>query len=99
MNAPYAATPSAAELVGPFVDKLKGAILFPLIMLLMGVALLIFLWGVFTYITHAEGDEARQTGKRHMIFGIIGLVIMVSAYAILQVALNTFGITVPPTTP
>ena len=95
MNIAYAAAPNAQTLVGPFVDKIKGAILFPLIALLVGVALLVFLWGVFAYITHAEGDEARKTGQKHMLFGTIGLVIMVSAYAILHVAAETFGITIP----
>lgn len=95
MNVSYAAAPNATAIVGPFVDKLKVAILFPLILLLLGVALLMFLWGVFTYITHAEGDEARKTGQKHMMFGIIGLVIMVSAYAILAIALGTFEIPMP----
>ena len=88
----YAA--DATAIVAPFVTNIKGAILFPLIMLLLGVALLVFLWGVFAYITNAEGDEARKTGQKHMLFGIIGLVIMVSAYAILQIAANTFEIPV-----
>lgn len=94
MNVAYAAV-DAIAIVGPFVDKIKGAILFPMIALLLGVALFMFLWGVFVYITHAEGDEARKTGKKHMLFGIIGLVIMISALAILNIAKATFGITTP----
>jgi uncharacterized membrane protein YidH (DUF202 family) len=88
----YVYAADAASVAGPFVEKIKDAILYPLIALLMGVALLIFLWGVFRYISSAEGDEGRATGKRHMLFGIIGLVIMVSAVAILNIALATFGI-------
>lgn len=94
MNIAYAAV-DARAIAGPFIDKIQGAILFPLISLLLGVALLVFLWGVFAYIKNAEGDEARETGKKHMLFGIIGLVVMVSAFAILKIAAQTFGITVP----
>lgn len=94
MNIAYAAV-DAKAIAGPFIDKIQGAILFPLVSLMMGIALLIFLWGVFAYIKNAEGDEARETGKKHMLYGIIGLVIMVSAFAILRIAANTFGVPVP----
>ncbi len=83
----------AETIVRPYLDRIQGAILYPLVSLLMGVALLIFLWGVFRYISNAEGDEARETGKKHMLYGIIGLVVMVSAVAILEIAKATFGIT------
>lgn len=87
-------TPSikAKDLVEPFIGKLNVAILYPLISLLIGIALLMFLWGVFVYMKNADNDEARKTGQRHMLFGIIGLVIMVSAFAILSVAAETFGL-------
>jgi len=93
MNIVYAAT--AAEIANPIIDKIKVAILYPLISLMMGVALLVFLWGVFEYIAGADGDQARETGKRHMFYGIIGLVVMVSAFAILEIATATFGVTIP----
>lgn len=88
-------TPSAETLTEPFLTSLKNVILFPLISLMMGVALLVFLWGVFRYVMGAESDEARVTGRRHMIYGIIGFVIMVAAMAILQIATATFGVSVP----
>lgn len=93
MNVLYAAAPNAdaCSLIG----KVNQAILYPLIALLLAAALLMFLWGVFQYIANAEGDAARDTGRKHMIFGIIGFVIMVSALAILRIATNTFGIDIP----
>ena len=94
MNIAYAAV-DAKAIAGPFIDKIQTAILFPLISIMMGVALLVFLWGVFQYIAGAEGEEARKTGRKHMLFGIIGLVIMVSALALLKLAAGTFDIPVP----
>ena len=93
MGIVYAAAPNAdaCSLIG----KINQAILYPLIALLLAAALLMFLWGVFQYIVNAEGDDARDTGRKHMIFGVIGLVIMVSALAILRIATNTFGIGIP----
>lgn len=76
------------------VDRIEDAILFPLVTLLLAVALLVFLWGAFEYVNNAESDEGRRAGQRHMLWGIIGLLIMISALAILRIAAGTFGIDV-----
>ncbi len=75
--------------------KIEGAILFPLMTLLVSVALLVFLWGAFEYVSNADSDEAQTKGKSHMLFGIIGLLIIISAYGILKIAAGTFGVNVP----
>lgn len=78
-----------------FLAKLNEIIIYPLIMLLMAVALLMFLWGGFNFLRKAENSNDRETGKRHMIYGVLGLLVMTSAYAILSIAANTFGLGVP----
>lgn len=77
------------------VSKINDIILYPLITLLVGVALLVFLWGMFEFIYNSESDQGRETGKRHMLWGIIGLLVMISAYAILKIATATFGVSIP----
>ncbi len=84
----YAAGPiTASEMVG----KIESVILFPLMTLMMAVALLFFLWGCYEYVLGADSEESQTEGKRHMLYGIIGLLIMISAYGILKIAANTFG--------
>src|SRR3990167_4131822 len=78
----------AAEFVGRFND----AILFPLIALLSGIAFLFFIYGSAVYIFNADNDAARAEGKKHIMYGLIGLTVMVSAYAILTLAANPFGL-------
>lgn len=82
----------AAEEAAAFVEILNATILFPLIALLSGIAFLVFLWGAAEYIFGANNDQARNQGRSHMLFGIIGLVVMVSAWALLTLATNTFGL-------
>jgi hypothetical protein len=79
-----------------FVDKIKAAILYPLISLLFGVAFFVFLWGIFQMVANATSEEARTTGKRHILFGIIGMLVMLSAFALLQIGASTAGVTIPP---
>ena len=85
------ATAAASSLV----SKIEDVILFPLILLMMGVALLVFLWGMFQFVANATSEQGREDGKQHMLWGIIGLLIMLSAYAILNIATSTFGISIP----
>ncbi len=75
-----------------FVDKINKAILFPLITLLLGVAILMFLWGIFQMVAQAGNAEMRSQGKKHILYGIIGIVIMLSAFTILRIATNTFDV-------
>jgi hypothetical protein len=75
-----------------FVAKLNDAILFPLIYLLGGVALLVFAYGGAVYIMNADSEQARDQGKRSIMYGLIGLVVMASAYVILGLAAGTFGL-------
>lgn len=75
-----------------FVATLNDIILFPLIYLLMALAFLIFIWGTAQYFFNADNDTARTQGKKHMLWGIVGLVVMVSAWSILGIAAGTFGL-------
>jgi heme/copper-type cytochrome/quinol oxidase subunit 2 len=75
-----------------FLEKLNDIILFPLIALMMAVAIVVFLYGCFEYVIYADNQSARDTGRQHIMWGIVGLLIMVSAYAILRIAVGTFGL-------
>lgn len=75
-----------------FVRALSNVIIQPAIYLLMGVALLVFFFGAFQYVAGADSDQARDTGRKHMLWGIVGLLVMISAVTILEIALNTFGL-------
>lgn len=85
------ATPGVDQAVS-FVDTFNSVILFPLITLLVAVALLVFMYGSLQYILNAENSTAREEGRRHIMWGIIGLLVMLTAFAILSVAANTFGV-------
>lgn len=91
----YAADGAHVVAAKQALAKLENAILFPLMYLMMALAFLYFMWGAYQYVLGAEDEEARSTGKMHMLYGIIGLFVMFSALAILKIAAATFGVTVP----
>ncbi len=75
-----------------FLTRIEVALVFPLVSLLLGIAFLVFLFGVFEYIKGSANESDRAVGQRHMLFGIIGMIVMLSAVAILSIARNTFGV-------
>ena len=75
-----------------FVQRFNEVILYPVIILLTGIAFLVFLYGCLIYITHAENSSAREEGRNHIIYSLIGMFVMLVAFAILTIAANTFGL-------
>ena len=75
-----------------FVDTFNQVFLTPLILLLTAVALLVFVWGGFQYVLNASNEQARSEGQKHMLFGVIGLFVMISAYAIMRIFAATIGV-------
>jgi Type IV secretion system pilin len=51
-----------------------------LIPLLLGIALLYFVWGVVQFVAAAGDEGARSEGKSKMIWGIVGLFVIVSVW-------------------
>lgn len=74
------------------IQKINTTILNPIIQLMFLIALVVFIWGVFSYVKGSDSDGERETGRRHMIWGIFGIFIMISAYGIINVIIGTFAI-------
>ena len=74
------------------IKNINTVIIQPLLYLLASLSVLVFVWGLVEFIAKADSDSERSDGKKHMIWGIIGLFIMVSAIPIIRIALGTFGI-------
>jgi hypothetical protein len=77
------------------LTNIVNLILNPLITLLFAIALLIFFWGIVQFVNSETADNKREEGKRKIIWGVVGLFVMFSAYGIIRVILNTFNIPSP----
>ncbi len=81
--------------IATLLGKINQYILNPAIILLFVIALLVFFWGLVEFIYKAGSDDGRETGKRNIVWGIVGMVVMVGVYGIIRLVLNTFGIPFP----
>src|SRR3972149_6702782 len=79
--------------IDSFIRNADRLIVNPLINLLFALALVYFLYGLFEFIANGENDEKKTTGKTHMLWGIVGITIMMGVWVILGIVLRTFNIT------
>ena len=75
-----------------FVSNVGREIINPLIIFLFALALAYFLYGLVEFIANGANDEKKTTGKSHMLWGVVGLTIMMGVWFIMGVVLNTLGI-------
>ena len=76
--------------------KLIDTIIDPLLALFVAMGVLVFVFGLVQFLWGLNTEtESKEQGKKHMLYGIIGLFIMVAAYAIVQLIGNTVGVSLP----
>ncbi len=60
-----------------------------LIPFLIAIGVLYFIWGVITYVI-SEDEEAKSRGKDKIVYGLIGLVVIISMWGLVGILQNTF---------
>jgi ABC-type phosphate transport system permease subunit len=76
------------------IDRFVTYIIDPIILLIFATGFFLFTWGLVEFLMHLEEPAARQKGKDHMIWGIVGMLVMVSVYGIIALIDNTFGLNI-----
>jgi len=71
-------------------ESVANFLLNPALKLLLTLAAVSFVWGVVEFIRNADNSEAREKGKQKIIWGIIGLFVMLSFLGLTGVLSKTF---------
>ena len=66
------------------------------VIILVALAVVFFLYGILKYITARDDEEKRGKMKNIMIYGIIGLFVMISFWGIVNILINTFELDTTP---
>ena len=71
-----------------------------IIPLLMSLAVLVFIWGIIQYVIAQDDEGKRKSAKDTILYGIIGLFVMISIWGLVKILGNTFGVenTIPTLT-
>lgn len=85
----HAAIPGSPTL-GDIIRVTWNEAIRPAIIFLFVLATAIFIWGLIEFVASAESEEGRERGKRNIVYGIVGMTIMVVTGAILVLLDNFF---------
>ena len=81
---------SAADLQG--ILSTARSLANTIIPLFMVIAVAVFLWGIIRYITSAGDEENQKKARGYIIYGLIGIFVMIAFWGIIQVVANTFQV-------
>lgn len=80
--------------INTFITRISTFINNTLIPLIFGIALLVFIWGMFRFFIYgAHKDDEREKGKNLMIYALVGFVLMVSIWGIVNLVAGGLGFT------
>lgn len=80
---------AASNLVSKFVDYIIN----PAILIIFSAGFFLFLWGLVQFLWNLD-EGAQSNGKQHMLWGIVGMLIMISVYGIIGLIDNTFDLNI-----
>lgn len=72
-----------------------GNLIRPLVPLLIGLAVVVFIYGIIL-LMFSEGGEKKEEGKQYMLWGIIGIFVMVSVWGLVNILIGTFNLNNEP---
>lgn len=79
---------AAQNIINKFIDVIVN----PAMLVVFTLGFFLFVWGLVQFLKALnEGGEAKE-GKQHMLWGIAGMLIMISVYGIIALISNTFGL-------
>jgi len=88
------------NVVEPYSKGIINLINGILVPVLMAIAFITFLWGVFKYFIYgADNETERATGKQFVLWGVIGFVVILSVWGLVAILANVFNLQLGGTAP
>lgn len=67
-----------------YLVKSAGGLIQGLIPIVIGLAVLVFLWGVLKYVI-TDSESGKESGRTFMLWGIVALFVMVSVWGLVNI--------------
>jgi hypothetical protein len=77
-----------------FINKFNSAVVNPILLLIFALGTLAFVLGVVEFmlgLQQGQGSEKKEDGRRHMLWGLVGMFIMVSAWSVIKLIAGMVG--------
>ena len=89
--AAFAQRDVSSDTIANLINQVN-AVINTIIPFLVGLAVLIIIWGVFNYIAGAGDEEKRAQAKQYIVWGVVGVFIMLSIWGLVNVLVNSFAL-------
>ena len=83
--------PTAEADVTTLMNSIDKFIINPLVLFIFACAVVYFLYGVAKFFLNPDNEEVRKASKSHMLWGVVGMFIMVSVFFIMRLITSTLG--------
>jgi hypothetical protein len=78
------------------LSKIVSVIVVPIVEIVFAVAVVFFVWGAAGLILNKDStDEKHAQSWLHIIWGIVGMFIMIGCYGIIRIIAATIGVSAP----
>lgn len=74
---------------GNLLNPIIGNIVYPVLAVMFGLAVVVFVYGVLQLVFRGGEPDARKKGQMTILYGSIGLALMFSAWGIIYLISNT----------
>ena len=76
--------------------RLAQYVINPILLLLFGVGMVVFVWRLveYLYALNVKGEKPAE-GQQHMLWGMVGMVVMAAALTIIKIINATVGGNLP----
>jgi|SRR3989344_2179547 len=84
----FAAITDFKSLVNKIIENINY-----LMVLVVGLAVFVFTWGIFKYFVAGANEKKVEEARNVLIYGLLGIFIMLSVWGLVNILINTFGFT------
>jgi hypothetical protein len=89
----HAATTDSA--ISGILSKVMDNVVIPLVEFVFALAMVLFFWGIFQYFIKSDDGAKRAEGAQSILWGIVGMFIMVSVWGIIRFVLSSINVQSP----
>jgi ABC-type dipeptide/oligopeptide/nickel transport system permease subunit len=85
------AASSADAMVNEIMPRIIDNIVMPIVQFIFALATIYFIYGLFVFFTGSADATKRKQGQDHILWGVIGIFIMISVYGIIRFVASSVG--------
>jgi hypothetical protein len=74
------------------LDTIVQIFINPIVALIFSLGMLMFMWGLVEFMWKADSATAKETGGKHIAYGLFGMLIMVAVWGVIAMVTNTLGL-------